>query len=154
MGFFSKKTKPNLLEVLEIDLTKYPDDSFIIDKIHSTDDRTVYFNNEFENKFFGLFTELSILSFNNSAGRNFLFRCSTHEFDKYDLPDFIQKIYDVYGKDDNRKGPYIRQDSEDIEVDHWSGRNWMSDKLLYPCALSFDEVEGLSFTIWTINLHK
>jgi len=137
------------LDVLEIDLTKYPDDSFIIDKIHSTDDRTVYFKLEFDNKYFGLFTELSILSFNKLSGRNFLFRCATPEFDKYDLPDFIQKIFNIYGKDDNGKGLYIRQDSEDIEDNHWLGRNWMSDKLSYACDLSYDDEEGLSFTIWT-----
>jgi len=149
MGFFSKKPKLNLLEVLEFDLTKYPNDSFIIDKIHSTDDKTVYFNNEFDNKFFGLFTELSILCFKNSPARNFLFRCSTPEFDKYDLPDFIQKIFNIYGNDDYGKGLYIRQDSEDIEDNHYSGRFWMNEKLPYTCVLSYDEEEGLSFTIWT-----
>jgi len=147
MGFFSKKPKLGLKEIF--DLSKYPDDSFIADKIHSADDRDVYVKFEPKNKFFGIFSELSIVCFKNTTGRNFIFKCYSYEFEKYNLPDLIQKIYNVYGKDDDGLGLYLRKDSDDIDKDFWLGRSWTNSRFPDAGGIYYTEEDGLSFTIWT-----
>jgi hypothetical protein len=151
MGLFNfiKKPEKTILEALNIDLSKYPDESFIIDKTNPDKDKVVYRKLLIENKMFGIFSDISVITFNNLVGKNLIFHCYTYEFDKYDLPDFIIKIYDVYGKDDSGNGLYTRNDSEEIENDTWLGRTWQNDKFPIACAINYFEEDGLTFTIWT-----
>lgn len=159
MGFFwnsSKKSvdvnkmnvkSKSVIDNLGIDITKYPDDSFIIDISNKEKDRTIYFKSDPEHKFMGLFSELTIIDF-NGPGKNYLFKCQPYEFKKYHLPDFIGKICSIYGNDDYNKGRYAGDDSTEINEGFWMGRSWMDDKFPDPCRISYDSDDGLSFTIW------
>ena len=149
-NFLKSQPKKSILEVLKIDLAIYPDDTFIIDRTNEDTDKTVYKKLELENKFFGIFSELTIHVFENITNKNYIFHAFSYEFDKYDLPDFIEKIVNVYGKDDSGLGLFSRNDSHQIDDGYWSGRTWQNrNKYPVDCAIDFDEENGLFFTIWT-----
>lgn len=147
MGFFTKKPPPTIFEVLGIDLTKYPDSSFILES--NENDRELYKQSEMTSKYMGVFSELSILCFKGTNHKNFFFKSKPDEFTKRDLSTILEKIYSIYGKDDNDFGLYKKEDSEDIDDGFWLGRNWNSEKYSIACAISLNEEKELALTIWS-----
>lgn len=146
-SFLSKKSK-SVFDIFEDDVKILPDNSFVVDKIHSDENKTYFIKLCLENKYLGLFSFLTIIQFNNSSGKNFVFKCEPYEFDKYDLPEFIKKLIDILGKDDDGKGLYTRDDANQIDDNFWMGRSWTSNEN-ESCMLNYNDEEGLSFTIWT-----
>jgi len=148
MGLFSSKPKKTLFEALNIDLNNLPDETFKIDRIHSDYGKVHHIKLDPENKYFGIFSWTTVIVFDR-PGKNIIFSCMPHEFDKYDLPPLIEKIHSIYGKDDDGKGIYSRQDSDEIIDEIWLGRSWTDNKYPIPCSIIYDIDQGLSLTIWT-----
>ena len=136
-----------IFDVLGLD-RKYPDSTFIIDLTDENELRKTYRKLETENKYLGVFSELTIYCFKGSNSKNFKLSCYSYEFNKYDLPDIIEKVYSIYGKDDSGQGLYTRADSEAIDNDLWTGRSWDAEKHPVACSINYSEEEGLSLTLW------
>ena len=150
MGLFWNKTKKSVIDNLGLDLKILPDDTFIINKCDTEENRTVYYRYDRNNKFFGVFPELTIYDF-KAPGKNYVFNCDIGEFEKYDVPKFIEKIVSIYGKDDSGEGLFVRNDMIQIDEGFWLGRTWQAEKHPDPCIVFYNDEDGLSFTIWTLN---
>ncbi len=152
MGFFSRRVerpKRTAIDIFDFDLLSLPDESFKIDKIHTDETKTYYIKIKEDGKYLNIFSWLTVIVFNNSNSKNFIFKCFAYEFDKYDLPELILKIFNIYGNDDSKRGIYTRNDANEIDENMWSGRDFTSDRFTVACSLDYDDDEGLTFTIWT-----
>ena len=147
MGIFTKQHPSTIYEALEIDLKNYPDDSFV--QIDSEENRPTYQKIDCENKFMGIFKELTIICASGTDHKNFLFKCPSYEFNRNVIPVLIEKIYPIYGKDDSGDGLLTKEEKTEIDEGFWIGRNWNSEKYNPACAISYFEEDGLRLTIWT-----
>lgn len=154
MGLFSSKPKKTVLDVIDVDLSKYPDETFVKEfDVNASGNKITehfgYFNEDV--LVLNLFSQLKVVTFETTTGKNFIFRCPFfEEFKKSALSELVNSIYEVYGTDDSGYGRFSSDDWAQIKDDSfWLGRNWNSDKYSIACALGFDEEDGLSFTIWT-----
>lgn len=152
MGLFSSKPKKTLLEVIGIDLTQYPDDSFMTEEeINESGTKITNHISYFgEGYFLNLFSKLRVVTFENSMAKNFIFSCPVYDgINKSSLSHLVDSIFDIYGKDSSGNGRFTSDDWNDIkDEEYWSGRMYTDDKYATACMLSYDNEEGLGFTIW------
>lgn len=153
MGLFSSKPKKTLLNVIDIDLSKYPDDTFLTEEeINASGTKITnhigYFGDGY---FLNLFSKLRVVTFENSTGKNFIFSCPVYdEINRSALSQLVNNMHDVYGNDHLGNGRFTSKDWDEIKDDEfWLGRSYTDDKHIPACSIGFDDEEGLSFTIWT-----
>ncbi len=145
-----KKEFSNIDELLGINLSDLPDDSFIVSEIidnghgdmirnyNCTDDKNIY----------SLFNYIEIKKFIGKPNKNFVFSNKTFN-NMNKLKELINNLYQIYGYDDINSHKFTMQDELDIKSGYWSGRNWLNfDKFKTPIMISYDSNEGLSMTIF------
>ncbi len=158
MGLFSSKPqrpRVTVLNVIDIDLSIFPDETFEVLPEEINEGGTKIFKSIgyfSEHELLNLFSTLTIITFENTTGKNYVFGCDfDDEFKISAMKKLVNEIAEIYGNDDTGLGKFTSQDTEDIENDMWSGRLWCDDKFPVPCSLSYySEEDGASFTIWTV----
>lgn len=154
MGLFSSKPKGTVLDVIDVDLSVYPDDTFTQEhEVNASGNNITEHYGYFDEGVLvlNLFSQLKVITFENSTGKNFIFRCPAfEEFKKSALSQLVNDIYCIYGTDQIGMGRFTSDDWDQIKDEaFWLGRGWTDEKYEVGCSLGFDEEEGLSFTIWT-----
>ncbi len=97
---------------------------------------------------FGLFDCIDVKTFKGLPNKNIIFTNEPIVFGDFEfqrIEKLINNLYQIYGKDNLGNGKYSADDKDAIEFGYLS-RHWSENK--NPAMLSFDEEEGLSFTIW------
>lgn len=147
MNFFSKNQPSTIYESLGIDLSNLLDESFNL--VSSDENSSKYEKICPKNKYMGVFAELSILCFNGTNHKNFIFTCRPFEFSRNVVPVIVEKIYSIYGKDDSGGGLYEREENIEFDEGYWMGRHWSDNKFPLACAIDYSDENGLMLTIWT-----
>ena len=146
--------KFTVLDIIDINLSNYPNDSFSKLETKTSEEGTTsteYIKVYDQNELLGLFSELSVITFENSTAKNFIFNAGNGEdFPKQKLKKLVNSIFEIYGPDDMGEELFLNHEWEEIEYEEfWGGRMWQRDSLPVHCSIGYFDEDGLTFTIWT-----
>lgn len=137
--------------LLKINLSDIPDETYIKGntQINDSGDKIINYRKLLQPKVFGLFDTIEVKVFEAKQNKNIIF----HNFDfnikdVEKVRDLTDNLYLLYGLDSSQKGKFKSNEIEELENDYWSGRYWEDDQTVNPVMFAFDEISGLSLTIW------
>ena len=144
------KTYKNIEEVLDLNLSELPDNSFDVTEVTDNgygDTIRNYKNNETKN-ICNLFDSIEIKKFIGKPNKNFVFTNSSLK-NITSLKELTNNLSQIYGDDSQNLGKFSAQDEKDIKEGYWSGRTWLDyDKYRTPAMISFDDESGISLTVF------
>lgn len=149
MGIFTSKPAPgnNFEHFLKVTAKEWPTEKFLKEdpEENESGQTIIPYWSSLDSKVFWFFDTVEIKDFQGIPNKNFNFE-SRKDFNLLDLKKLTNEIVRVFGKDDNGEGKFTSNDARDVKEGFWS-RYWMNDKNKHPIMLSFDNDDGLSFTI-------
>ncbi len=157
--------KPNRPRTI-IDLITYDPSTFFLSddyiEIHSEDEQgTIMIDYEkslpwteqglFDSVIFRMFTDKTNITGGNHINATFLARNTS--VDKTKFIDFLKKLIDIYGLDDNGHSDWGQDDEKLLKEGNPVERIWTSgkDKELYSIKLTFDLKQGAVVKIFFLN---
>lgn len=149
--FEEQKTVKTIYELFNLDIKSSPDDSFIKgnSQINESGNKIINYRKNLNPKEFGLFDTLEIKVFEGLPNKNFIF--TNRNFNKSEI-EKVRKLVDnlflFYGLDSESKGKFANSEIQDFNDDYWSGRFWTSDEIKNPIMFSYDDLSGLSLTLF------
>lgn len=140
----------NIDELLNFDFSNLPDDTYKVTDVTDNgygDTIRNYQSNEKQN-IYGLFDYVEIKKFIGKPNKNFiLVGENIKNYQK--LKDLTNDLVQLYGNDHIKKGKFSYEDERDIKNGYWTGRSWLDgDKYKTPIMLSYDNIEGVSMTVF------
>mgnify|MGYP006435227057 FL=1 len=146
-----RKKVNSIYEMLNIDIKSSPDESFIIgnSQINESGNKIVNYRKNLNPKELGIFDTLEIKVFEGLSNKNFIFSC--RNFNKSEINkvrEIVDSLFLFYGLDSDNKGKFANNELEEFNYDYWSGRYWTTDEIKNPVMFGYDDLSGLTLTLF------
>lgn len=139
--FFFKEGARSILDLIDIDLRNFPDESC---ELILEDETSKHYKRDLKNKQFGIFDALTIIVV-QPGFLNVIFRTNAENVTINDVSKIVNTLYNLYGVDDNGDGKFTCQDRDNY-LSGYFNRGWLDAKI--PVSISLDDDE-LQLTVWT-----
>lgn len=151
-----------ILTLFGFSLEDIPDNTFTPGKSEVTrsGDLLLTHHKQFNEDVFGIFEEIEVRNIGGSCN-NIIFKAnSLDKIPVNKVENLINKLHSIYGKDDDDKEKFSREDLQlfnDKDFYMLFGRSWMGleNNLQYPCAVDIDKENNfINLTVWGVGLTK